>query len=101
MIRATPCMLILAVVLMSAPAEAQIIPPVPDLQSRIPAPLPPPPEPPIINGPYQQAPPPGVIIPPRISTFGNRITRCVHDGASAGLRGGRLDRYTRACANDY
>jgi hypothetical protein len=101
MIRAVAFVLVLAFGWISGPAGAQIIPPVPDLQSRIPAPLPPPPEPPIINGPYQQAPPPGVIIPPRINTFGDRVTRCTQQGAEARLRGGRLSRYTRACANDH
>ncbi len=73
--------------------------PNPDLQYRIPAPLPPPPQPPIINGPLAQSPPPGVYMPRRLNTFGDRATSCLHEGSSYGLRGRKLDAYTRACAN--
>ena len=73
--------------------------PNPALESRIPAPLPPPPPPPVINGPLSQGPPPGVYVPPRINSAGDRAVSCVHQGASARLRGGKLDAYTRACVN--
>jgi hypothetical protein len=49
----------------AAPTLAQVPGlPNPDLQNRIPAPLPPPPQPPVINGPLSQGPPPGVYQPP-------------------------------------
>jgi hypothetical protein len=73
--------------------------PNPDLQNRIPAPLPPPTPPPIINGPLGQGPPPGVYLPPRLSTFSDRAAACAHQGAAQGLRGRKLNAYTRACAN--
>jgi hypothetical protein len=73
--------------------------PNPDLQNRIPAPLPPPPQPPVINGPLSQSPPPGVYQPPRLDTHQDRATRCVDQGSAAGLRGRKLDAYTRRCAN--
>jgi hypothetical protein len=73
--------------------------PNPDLQNRIPAPLPPPPQPPVINGPLSQAPPPGVYIPPRLTTHGDRTRDCVQQGSETGLRGRKLDAYTRRCAN--
>ena len=73
--------------------------PNPDLQNRIPAPLPPPPQPPIINGPLSQGPPPGVYVPPSLNTSSDRTTACLQQGSSRGLRGRRLDTYTRACAN--
>jgi hypothetical protein len=73
--------------------------PNPDLQGRIPAPLPPPPQPPVINGPLSQSPPPGVYQPRRLDTHQDRVTRCVDEGSAAGLRGKRLDAYTRRCAN--
>lgn len=73
--------------------------PNPDMRSRIPAPLPPPAQPPIINGPLSQSPPPGGYRPPQLNTFSDRVTACVHQGASAGLKGGDLDAYTRSCAN--
>ena len=79
-------------------AFAQFIPPPPELENRIPQPLPPPPQPPIINGPFGQAPPPGVIKQRRLNSSGDRVTRCLHQGGSNGLRGGDLDAFTRACA---
>jgi hypothetical protein len=84
-----------------AEAAAQTPPglPNPDLQNRIPAPLPPPPKPPIINGPLGQGPSPGVYYPPRLNTPGDRATACLQEGSSQGLRGRRLDRYTRSCVN--
>ena len=82
-------------------AAAQIPPGLPDpaLQNRIPAPLPPPPQPPIINGPLSKSPPPGTYLPPRLNTHSDRTTACVQEGSGYGLRGRKLDAYTRACAN--
>jgi hypothetical protein len=81
-------------------ASAQILPQVPDLQNRIPAPLPPPPEPPIINGPLTRAPAPGPQMQRRLDSHGDRTSRCLLQGSGAGLRGAELDTYTAACAND-
>jgi hypothetical protein len=83
----------------SGPVAAQFMPPPPELENRIPKPLPPPPQPPIINGPQGQGPSPGVIRQPRIDSAGDRASRCLHEGAGYGLRGGDLARYSRACAN--
>jgi hypothetical protein len=84
----------------ASPAFAQAtVPPVPDMSSRIPAPLPPPPQPPEIYGPghpYQ----PQVFQPPHLNTFSDRVARCLHQGSAGGLRGGKISAYTRACAND-
>jgi hypothetical protein len=94
------CMLLAAACVLAAlPAHAQFAPPPPELENRIPAPLPPPPQPPIINGPLGQSPPPGVYTPPRLDSFGDRTTRCLHAGAASGLKGAELDAYARACAN--
>jgi hypothetical protein len=94
--------LAVAGVIASAPAVAQIAPPsIPNLENRIPAPLPPPPAPPIINGPLSQAPPPGVTVPRQLQTHSDRTTRCLQQGSGAGLRGPDLDAYTGACANDF
>lgn len=62
------------------------------------APLPPPP-PPIVNpvlpnslnSPNSQ---------PKLDTFGDRATRCLHYGGTQGLTGGDLSAYSRACANN-
>jgi DNA-binding transcriptional LysR family regulator len=82
-------------------AVAQVPPglPNPDLQNRIPAPLPPPPQPPIINGPLSQSPPAGTYLPPRLNTHSDRTTTCLQEGSGYGLRGRKLDAYARACAN--
>jgi len=85
--------------LIAPPAAAQFLPHPPELENRIPAPLPPPPQPPIINGPLGQSPPPGVYQPGRLDTHSDRTLRCLHAGAGAGLKGAKLDAYTRACAN--
>jgi hypothetical protein len=101
MIRVWTVILVFGCSCLGAGAIAQIAPPVPDMQQRIPAPLPPPPEPPIINGPLSKAPPPGVIIPGQITTHSDRVIRCNQQGASAGLQGRRLSSYTSRCANDF
>jgi hypothetical protein len=80
------------------PALAQFTPP--PVLNPIPAPLPPPEPPPIINGPLGQSPPPGVYQPPRLNTHSDRAVQCLHQGSSYGLRGNRLQAYTRACANN-
>jgi hypothetical protein len=97
--RAVACSLLVAG--LATVAAAQIPPglPNPALQNRIPAPLPPPAQPPIINGPLSQSPPPGVKAPPRINSFSDRATACAHEGSGFGLRGRKLDAYTRSCAN--
>jgi hypothetical protein len=91
--------LLAACMLAASPALAQFAPPPPELQNRIPAPLPPPPQPPIINGPLGQTPAPGVYQPPRLNTHGDRAVQCLHEGSSYGLRGNKLNAYARACAN--
>jgi hypothetical protein len=92
-------LVLLAYVLAAPPAVAQLAPPPPELQNRIPAPLPPPPQPPIINGPLGQSPPPGVYQPPRLNTFSDRTVQCLHEGSASGLRGRKLSAYARSCAN--
>jgi len=91
--------LVTACVLAASPAGAQFQPAPPELQNRIPAPLPPPPQPPVINGPLGQNPPPGVYEPGRLNTYSDRVTSCLHEGAGYGLRGRKLNSYARACAN--
>jgi hypothetical protein len=87
--------------LAAPPALAQFVPPPPDLENRIPAPLPPPPQPPLIRGPATEGLPPeaGPVRQRRLNTHGDRATRCLHQGAGYGLRGADLDAYSRACAN--
>jgi len=91
--------LALALALSASPALAQLVPPPPELQGRIPAPLAPPPKPPVINGPLGQQKPPGVYRPRSLRTHGDRTVGCLHSGAGYGLKGADLDAYTRSCAN--
>jgi hypothetical protein len=81
------------------PALAQVVPFPPELEGRIPAPLPPPPQAPVINGPLGQSPPPGVYVPPRLNTFADRVTHCMDQGTSYGLHGRKLHSYARRCAS--
>jgi hypothetical protein len=57
------------------------------------APVPMPPAP-MANVPQ----PPGS--PPKLDTYSDRVSRCVHFGAVQGLPPGSRDAYTRACANN-
>lgn len=94
-------LILLACCLLAAPAAAQIgVPPIVP-ENRIPAPLPPPPEPPVINGPLTEGQQqwPRVHRPRRLDTQSDRVSRCLEEGAGYGLRGGRLDAYSRRCAN--
>src|SRR5690606_1385664 len=87
----------LAIGLTPAVAQAPGLLPPPDLQHRIPEPLPPP-QPlavPLGERPGQ----PGVYRPPRLRTQSDRTVDCGAQGSEAGLRGGKLDTYTRRCAN--
>jgi len=98
---AVRCALLVAAacIALAPPALAQFQPPPPDLQNRIPQPLPPPPQPPIVNGPLGQSPPPGVYYPAPLVTQSDRVTACLHEGSGYGLRGKKLSAYARACAN--
>src|SRR2546423_11338009 len=86
--------------LAALPTLAQFIPPPPELEGRIPQPLPPPPEPPIINGgPQGQGPPAGVIKQRRIDSAGAAGGRCLQEGACPGRRRGEPPAHNRARAN--
>ena len=90
--------------LFAGPVAAQLIPPPPELENRIPAPLPPPQQPPVINGPLtegSQGQSRGVVRPRGIETPSDRVTRCLHNGAGYGLSGAELDAYSRRCANAH
>jgi hypothetical protein len=91
--------LVIASGLSNVCASAQVLPQLPDLQSRIPAPLPPPPVPPTINGPTIQSPSPGVMTPAPLNTFSDRVQRCLQEGSGAGLNVSDLNAFTGACAN--
>ena len=84
-------------------ARAQLPPPVglpiPQLENRIPAPLPPPPQPPVINGPLSQPPQPRVYQAPQMTSSSPKINACLREGRKLGLRGKKLDAYTRECVS--
>jgi hypothetical protein len=68
--------------------------------SNPPPPAPPPPpkmDVPVV--PKMDAPPRANLKAPRQKSFGDRITRCLEDGAAAGLDPGDRAAYSRACAN--
>jgi hypothetical protein len=81
-------------------ASAQFIPPG---GSQFNPPLPPPPPPPKIEVPaipQMDAPLPVPQVQGlRRGSFGDRITKCLEDGAAAGLGPSARSAYSRACAN--
>ena len=89
-------------VVIGLPAFAQLPPPVPPvLENRIPAPQSPAVTPPVIHGPLSEGrdPPAEVYHPPQLNTFGDRVTRCLNEGAGYGLQGQGLNSYTTTCSN--
>ena len=91
----------LLVAMSSAQAQNFVPPvglPIPQLQNRIPAPLPPPAQPPVINGPLSQPASPRVYQAPQLTSSSPKINSCLREGRKRGLRGEKLDAYTRECA---
>ncbi len=83
----------------NAGASAQVFEQPPVLQNRIPAPLPPPPALPTINGPMIQSPSPGIIAPPALNTFSDRVGNCLQESSGAGLSASDLNAFTGGCVN--
>ena len=52
-----------------------------------------------INPPAMQPPSPGVLLPPPLNTFSDRVTQCLQVGSSFGLSGPNLSTYSSVCAN--
>ncbi len=70
--------------------------------SNPPPPAPPPPpkiEVPAI--PQLDAPPRSNLAPPQRKSFGDRVTKCLEQGAAAGLNANDRAAYSRACANQH
>ncbi len=87
-------------IVLASPASAQLVP-----QPGNPAVLPPPPPPPpppkieVPAVPQLDAPPRRVRPAARPDGFGDRMTRCLHEAAAAGLGPNERAAYSRACAN--
>jgi len=79
---------LLSVLALSAGAVAQTVT-TPDAQGQMVRPLPPPPA----------SPPQQPNAPPRLDTFGDKASRCVHYGTSIGVKPGQIGQYTRDCVN--
>jgi hypothetical protein len=80
-------------------AHAQIAPPSPFLPPvNLPPPIPPPRiEIPVV--PKLNAPPKANLKAPTQNSFGERVRRCLDDGAAGGLGPNERAAYSRACAN--
>ena len=90
---------------------AFVLPPMPEAQAQDPSvmpphlivPLPPPIPPPKIEIPkipkMGEIPASPKAALPKRGSFGDRITRCIEEGAAAGLRPNEQAAYSRACAN--
>jgi hypothetical protein len=92
------CAVILALCVASA-SHAQLIPPG---GSQFNPPLPPPPPPPKIEAPVvpqMDAPLSQNYAPAPRPSFGDRINRCLDEGAASGLGPNERAAYSRACAN--
>jgi hypothetical protein len=55
---------------------------------------------PSVSDPAMQTPSPGVLAPPPLVTFSDRLTQCLQLGASFGQSGSNLNTYSSVCAND-
>lgn len=81
-------------------ASAQVIPPG---GSQFNPPLPPPPPPPKIEVPAIPQIDAPVLVPQvqgqQRGSFGDRISKCLEDGAAAGLGPNERSAYSRGCAN--
>ena len=55
---------------------------------------------PSVSDPAMQSPSPGVLAPPPLVTFSDRLTQCIQLGASFGVSGSNLNTYSSACANE-
>ena len=55
---------------------------------------------PSVSDPAMQPPSPGVLSPPPLVTFSDRLTQCLQLGASFGQSGSNLNTYTSGCANE-
>jgi hypothetical protein len=88
-----------AVFIFASAASAQMIPP--GTSQFSPPPPPPPPSPkievPVI--PQMDAPPRQSYAPAPRPSFGDRITKCLDDGAASGLGPNERATYSRSCAN--
>jgi hypothetical protein len=83
----------------AALAQMQVLPPG---ASQFNPPLPPPPPPPKIEAPVvpqMDAPLSQNYQSPPLPSFSDRITRCLDQGAAAGLGPGERAAYSRSCAN--
>jgi hypothetical protein len=80
-------------------ASAQFLPPGASRFNPPPLPPPPPPKIEVPTVPQLDAtpPPPSVQVAPR-GSFGDRISRCLDEGAAAGLGPNARAAYSRACA---
>ncbi|WP_404540331.1 hypothetical protein [Bradyrhizobium sp. USDA 223] len=97
--RASTCFALLAALFVGQAAHAQYVSPG---ASRLAPPLPAPPPPPKIEVPKVpqfDAPPRYNYQPLPRNSFSDRVTKCLHDGAAAGLGPADRGTYARMCAN--
>ncbi|KRP90897.1 hypothetical protein N2605_20745 [Bradyrhizobium yuanmingense] len=97
--RLSICFALLATLLVEPAARAQYVSPD---AARLAPPLPAPPPPPKIEVPKVpqfDAPPRYNYQPLPRNSFSDRVTKCLHDGAAAGLGPADRGTYARMCAN--
>ena len=91
--------LLACALLPASPALAQIIPPG---TSPLSPPLPPPPPPPKIEVPkipkMDEVPSRNYVKPSTKNSYGDRVTKCLDEGAAAGMGPNERSHYSRNCA---
>lgn len=94
------CVALMLPVLMVGPsAVAQLFGPNIAPSSPPPPPPPPPPRMDVPVVPQMDAPPRADLKAPPRKSYGRRVTKCLEDGAAAGLDPADRATYSRACAN--
>jgi hypothetical protein len=92
-------LLLLAALSVAPGADAQSLVPGAAPLSPPPPPPPPPPRIEVPKLPQLDAPPRHDYMPPRRSSFSDRIIRCLDDAAAVGLGPNERAAYSRSCAN--
>jgi hypothetical protein len=96
----TICAMIWTLVAASAACAQQMIPPGTSQFSPPPPPPPPGPKIEVPAIPRMDAPPPQPgVRPSQRGSFSDRVTRCLDEGAAAGLGPNERAAYSRSCAN--
>jgi hypothetical protein len=101
--RRSAIILVAAALLQAMSVSAQVLAQVPPGTTSLSPPLPPPPPPPKIEIPkipkMDELPSRNYVKPSTRPSFGDRVSKCLDDGAAAGMGPNERSTYSRNCAN--